>query len=394
MNIQITPFNITGQIRNVQNKKEERPAFRYQNLAPLAMDTVSFCGKSKRKIIEDDDINEMAKAKNLDNEKKRTNRVSYEVCRAVNEESQLPYRKFINTLRNGLKNAVESPNHPDNPILPGKAGIYGRVKRTTSIKEKVPPRSLKNKQEIFEMGDVIGTRVILKRTTKKDFDTVFKELGKMVVSGKLNVLEVENYRLSPEESYVSEKTLDNFENACIKAGQHPEIKKKPRESGYTAIHMTVKLPDGKYAEIQIMGRDMEQVKELEDFYYKWSQNKSIDDKYRPIQDMCREVLGKADKDGNFKKLDAFQNATFKQYIIDSYKHAREIPPKSSKKREIGKDYFLPIPYSLPQELDFANLHEMKELCERSLIPAKIDWNAQPAHYSKTQKGHKAKSVNA
>lgn len=375
MNISITPLSFVRQKETTASSNRTfaaRPSYEYENLAPLKSDTVSFGAKTKKKAaIEEEEEFDKSKEKMSDNESKKIYRISYGVCMDINNESQQPYNKFLNNLKMGLKNAVESPTHPDNPILPGRAGIYGRVKRPTSIREKVPPRNLSKKQEVFQMGDIIATRVVLKSTSRKDFDIVFKELGKMVLSGKLNILEVENYRLTPEESYVSQKTLNAFERACRKAGQHPKFSNEPKKSGYTAVHMTVKLPDNKYTEIQIMGRDMEKVKDLEDFYYKKSQNKTLDDQYRPIDDMCKAILGRADKEGNFEKLDKFQNETLQRYINDSYKHAREIPPKSSKKRDLGKNYFLPIPYSLPQELGFANLYEMKEQCERSLMPIDV-----------------------
>ena len=239
------------------------------------------------------------KQKVLDDNKRKTNRISYLMATEISKESEVAKNKFLNTLKVGLKNVIESDNNPDRPILRGKSGIYGRVKQSTSIMQKVPPRDLRTKNEILKMGDVIGARIILKDSSRKSFDLVFKELGKMVVAGQLNILEVENYRLTPNESYISQKTLDNFERACAKAGQSPKISSSAIKSGYTAVHLTVKLPDGEYAEIQIMGRDMEKVKDLEDFYYKKRCNKPISPKYKPIEDMiCKpgEVF-KIDKVG-------------------------------------------------------------------------------------------------
>lgn len=360
MNIQVTPFKFApSYTQQTQNNNYYFNKYSTNNLAPLAQDSVTFTsGRKKKKVEDDSDVQNTAKSKVLDDNKRKTNRISYSMATEISKESEVAKNKFVNTLKVGLKNVTENDQNPDRPILRGIAGIHGRVKQSTSIMQKVPPRDLRTKNEILKMGDVIGARIILRDSSRKSFDSVFKELGKMVVAGQLNVLEVENYRLTPAESYISQKTLDNFERACAKAGQAPKISSSAIKSGYTAVHLTVKLPDGEYAEIQIMGRDMEKVKDLEDFYYKKRCNKPIAPKYKPIEDMFNAVMGK-----KCEKLDDFQKETLDRYIQDSYTHARTIPPQSARRR-MGKDYFLPIPYFLPADLSFENLQKLKEQCDR------------------------------
>lgn len=87
-------------------------------------------------------------------------------------------------------------------------------------------------------------------------------------AGNFKVKEIENYRLTRKDSYVSSKTLDKFEKICQSKGQFPSRSGKAIPNGYTAVHLTIELPNGQIAEIQIMGRDLERIKELEDFYYK------------------------------------------------------------------------------------------------------------------------------
>lgn len=365
MNIQVTPFRLTP---NFTQHSQNNNSFNYNkfstnNLAPLAQDSVTFTSNRKKKKVEDDaETQSTAKSKVLDDNKRKTNRISYLMATEINKESEAAKNKFLNTLKVGLKNVTENDQNPDRPILRGKLGIYGRVKQSTSIMQKVPPRELRTKDEILKMGDVIGARIILKDSSRKSFDAVFTELGKMVMAGQLNVLEVENYRMRPEESYISQRTLDKFEKACAKAGQTPKISSSAIKSGYTAIHLTVKLPEGQYAEVQIMGRDMERIKELEDFFYKKRCNKPIPPKYKPIEDVFDAVMGKKGE-----KLDNFQKETLDRYIQDSYAHARTIPPMSARRRSLGKDYFLQIPYTLPSELSFENLQKIKDQCDRVFV---------------------------
>lgn len=369
MNISLTPFNLKlASPTNYFSRNNTSSNNNYGNtkLAPLAQDVVSFSGKAKKAVVEEPDGN-VSKAKSLD-ESDKSAKIPYQVGRDINSECQEDLKKLKADLKKALKNVTESDANPDLPVLRGELGIHGRVKKAESILQKVSPRKLRQKEEIFKMGDVVGIRLVLKSSSQKDFALVFRELGKMVRSGKLRVLEVENYRMTPKDSYVSKRTLDAFELTCHKANLYPEISSKTRESGYTAVHMTVELPSGKYAEIQIMGRDMERVKEIEDFFYKKRCVKSMDEKYRPIEVLLNKVMGKTKVDKetgkvSYEKFDDFQVATLDRYIKDSYAHAREIPPKHPKKATIDKDYFLPIPYSLPKELDFANIQKLKEVCD-------------------------------
>ncbi len=99
------------------------------------------------------------------------------------------------------------------------------------------------------------------------------------------------------------------------------------------------------------------IKEVEDFFYKWrcgEGNKKFDSKYKPIQAVFERFM---------PTLDDFQKETLTRYIKDSYEHALAMPATSAKRRpNYEKDYFLPFPYSLPQELSYVNLHRMMEEC--------------------------------
>lgn len=347
MNIQLlTPkiFLFPPQKQNSYNKNYAA----YPNLAGLKQDTVSFSGKLPKVIEAEELIEDSSKAKKL---KQMTKEVSARLCQKVAKDSQQPLKEFLRVLRQGLKNLISCEAHPDNPIL----SIKGRVKTPRSIAQKAVSRKRYSQKEIDTMGDVIGTRIVMRSTSKKDFDMLFSGLGKLVKRGELKVKEIENYRPLPKDSYVSTSTLNKFEKLCNDVGLYPLRKEQAIPSGYTAVHLTVELPSGKLAEIQIMGRDMENVKEIEDFYYKYNCGKPLDPKYKSIYELMDRLI---------PKLDSFQNQTLDRYIRDSYARARTIEPRSLKYRgNVIKD-FLPFPYYLPQELSFQNLYQMKEQCDR------------------------------
>lgn len=314
----------------------------YPNLRPLEKDTVSFTGK---KILT-----------------KYANEITYDVACQVEQESQKPLKELLRILRKGLKKITETSAHPDKQIVAGANGIKGRVKNARSILEKVEALNkedgikITTKAGIEKMGDIVGARIIMRTGTQKDYDTLFTELGKMVKRGELKIRSVENYRLTSNDSYVSAKTLEKFEETCNKANIYPEIKNQAIPNGYTAIHLNVELPDGRYAEIQIMGRDMENVKEIEDFYYKFRCNKKFAPKYKEIQKIFDEEM---------PNLTDFQKETLRRYILDSYITAKDIPARESKRNmNLVKD-FLPFPYSLPQRLSYENLFKMKDECDRA-----------------------------
>lgn len=353
MNIQLlTPKFLRNDIITRSNQNGLNNAS-YPNLSPLGKDTVSFSGKAQKLL----DIGETRKGKLL---QQRTKEVSFRLASKVSDEFEKPLANFLRVLRKGLKGLVATDKNPNNPILGGPNGIKGRVKTPDSIAEKAISRKLFTQKEIEKMGDVAGARIILRSGYHQDFDLLFTELGNMVKHGDLTIREIENYRLTPKDSYVSTKTLDKFEEICNKAGMYPSRKEQAIPNGYTAVHLTVELPDGKLAEIQIMGRDMENVKEVEDFYYKYRFNKGLAKKYRPIQNLLERLM---------PTLDDFQKQALDKYIKDSYIHAKELEPRSSKKPNVVKD-FLPFPYFLPQELSYANLYKMMEECDKAAKKAK------------------------
>lgn len=351
MNIQLlTPKFVRNDAAMYSNRNGLNNNF-YPNLRPLNQDTVSFSGKAQ-KLLQIAEFGEDTRNKYLSN---WSQDVSFQLVSKVAEEFQKPLNNLLRTIRRGLKDLVATDKNPNNIILGGPNGIKGRVKKPRSIAEKALSRKLYTQKEIERMGDIAGTRIIMRSGTQQDFDKLFCSLGDMVKRGELTIREIENYRLSPADSYVSTRTLDNFEEVCNKAGMFPTRKEQAIPNGYTAIHLTVELPEGKLAEIQIMGRDMENAKEVEDFYYKYRFNKGLDPKYKSIQKTLETTI---------PTLDEFQSQALNKYIKDSYIHAKAIQPRNSKKPNVAKD-FLPFPYFLPQELSYANLYKMMEDCDKA-----------------------------
>lgn len=343
--------NRTNNIHNNQSIRITQPKY----LNSLDRDTVSFTASTKK------EVHEVKKNKILEENSKA---VSTKLCSEIHQEAERPSRDLYNLLRREFKPLVATEAHPYNPIMPGNNGIKVRVKTPRSIREKALATRKYTKDELKSMGDVIGARIVLKNGYQEDFDKVFKVFGKMVKQGIIKIKEVENYRLTPKDSYISQKTVNEFEDTCAKAGQYPNIKCRTIPNGYTATHITVVLKDGFEAEIQLMGEDMEQVKDIEDFYYKLRCKKSFDPKYKSIEKMMKEKM---------KGLSAHQKETIDMYIKDSYVNARKLGPRETKFST--KDFF-PWPYFLPEELSFANLYNCKLECDK-IAKAEKEANKTP-----------------
>lgn len=302
----------------------------YSNLKPLAKDSVSFTGGEK--VL-----------------KTRTKDIAWKVMNDAYEELEPINQKITNIFKKEFKPLIATTLHPDRPVF----SIHSRTKGAESLGSKGISRDIRTKKGLKNVGDAIGVRITLGDSSQEGFDKVFTILGAMVKKGIFKVKEIENYRLTRKDSYVSSKTLDKFEDICQEMKQYPSRSGKAIPNGYTAVHLTLEHPNGQLYEVQIMGKNLEDLKELEDFYYKKRCNKKLPEKYAPIQKMLDEKM-----DG----LDDVQQEFLSKYILDSYIHARKLPSRSPKQRTRIAD-FLQIPYFLPKELSFENLHRMKVDCD-------------------------------
>ena len=217
------------------------------------------------------------------------------------------------------------------------------------------------------MTDIVGARIVLADSREKAVDKVIDCFTQAVKDNKLTITCIENYRPEPEldkhdnpiekYDYASAKALKRLHSACMET--YPNARKidESRPSGYMAIHLNVLLPNGFTGEIQIMGRDVEDLKNIEDLCYKVKSNKAIAKKYAPI----KEILESLKNENNTTLRNKFTEYTRLAYI----EQRRKEPLKPGKKP--GAPEFLPIPEKfdfIPAEMDFNNLYKLKQKCDR------------------------------
>lgn len=195
------------------------------------------------------------------------------------------------------------------------------------------------------VSDIIGGRIILRDPSKFSVGLVLDALAKAVKEGKLVVTELENYHPKleyvPQEfinamrrdfgvhlneqkikdmtnpeffSYASSADLKNFKKVCLE--KNPDFKMKDQDlpSGYQGIHIGVQLSDGYKGEIQIFGRDVHALKEMEDERYKALCGKSAN----PNSTIAKR-FAQLRKEGNEKLKEADAEYTYWSYLAQRLK---------------------------------------------------------------------------
>lgn len=298
------------------------------NLAPLARDTVSFSG-NKAKVVKNavgavaDTVNGLRADKVVEG---RIDDFNFQIACELERDAVVPMGYFQNVMNKYFKKYVSVENGDDRIIQ----ALQFRIKSAEHIDEKLNSVGFKAKKNAEEEGgdiviyrgkkdaaqlldDIIGGRIVLRDSSKKSVKKVLQILGQIVKDGKFKVKEVESFRpmitsvpewvqrgyqkdlgiklddkkikmmARPEFfNYADGKDFAEFVETC--RGTYPNISSnsgKNLPNGYQAIHVNFILPDGSTGELQIMGRDIEYVKDLiEDAVYKKKCNKKV--AYEPL----------------------------------------------------------------------------------------------------------------
>lgn len=328
MNIQLlTPKFLPLEKRCNNDNNVTRPKLNF-----LDRDTVSFSGKQKN---DNKNLDSMADA------------VSISTAMRANQEVYNAAKRINSTLKKYLKPLVATSSSPENSICAGEKGIKYRIKDDISICEKTATREIKSKSDILKMGDVMGFRIVLREHSPKNVEKVLKQLALAVKQGDLNIIEIENYLLPDGRGYCSTKVLEKLASVCNPNELDINLTKKIK-SGYPAIHIGIKTKEGYIGEIQIMGKDVEDVKDLDDWFYKILDHKPLKKKYKSAQTKIEKAIA---------SLSSEQMNAFMQYRRDSFTRAFDLEPKGYNTRK--KSQFIDIPYFLPKELGYQWVADQK-----------------------------------
>lgn len=278
-----------------------------------------------------------------------TGGISRKVAADIHAEAKPIYKTFIENLFNLFGDAIANEKFPKRPIFE----ITHRLKEPESIAAKAISNDFSSKAQVKEKcGDIIGARIVLNDTRKTQVDKILERLTNAIRLKVLDCTEIESFRSIPEHAYVTDDRMRIIERVSARPGKTFSSTNTPYKSGYTAFHMNLNLPKGYVGEIQVMGKHMNEFKEVEDLLYKIKHNKNLDHKYKYIQDKLQPIM---------KKLTPKQKNALEHYTTDQYMAVREA--------EIANKPFeyLPVPKNLPPELDFKTLHEMQQTCDAKAV---------------------------
>ncbi len=375
----IRPLNIINTSTNIFRTKENTstspfvPSAKSKILSPLTQDTVSFSGSTalNHSLLEAFD--------------------NYNVCRDISQNAEPAETYLKKTLKNALSEFVESDTN-NGVILP----VVSRVKTPDSIREKVASELeniiLKEPYKAFSpndieavkkvCGDIIGSRIILKRSAPEYTSKIIDALIKEVEAGRLKITKIENYEPDDiEENWKYfqkqdlERLLDAVNSKRKEYGQKPiELNETHKSTGYMALHLDVDLsnPDFKAknnnyrGEIQIVGYDVSGLKDVEDFCYKLKSKKDIKSgnlAYKPFVEYFNQNMAKTDE---YPELDK----NFLEYTRKAYSIQRHKAPMEGKSKARRKYHILPtieqcgLEGKIPEALDFNKLSKIKHYCDK------------------------------
>lgn len=347
------------------------------NLAPLKADTVSFTGRKPhgsnpiegyyaqsletngRTVAEADN----ASAKRMNHRAYSAYRDLLPLANDVNKQAKKAQSSFEISMC--IFDSLVDDGYKSNKQYKPIAQKTIRVKSPQSIAKKMAVKvaELQRKNNGYdvpvsqafiksELHDLLGARLILANGTRAEVNTVINRLIESVENGHgPKIKTIKNYGSS--NKYLSPSKLEELQCASYKIyGHYPEVINKKKTSGYTATHIIIEVNNGIDAEIQILGRGVARVKEIDDICYKGLQGKAISG----MPDVSK-ALKAVSRDPDLKK-------EFDKYITSAYELARtewdKLPDKELKKRK-----FPPINTNiLPPCLDFNNIAALLE--EKSL----------------------------
>ena len=373
--INFSPVNFLGNIKKqITNYNQTTPKIYAPKLAPLSADCVSFTGaRSLNHTLYDSFQNETQ-------------------CKNVADNAQIAKINLQKTLNRALGDFTGIKGKKNNTEL--IESIKVRIKTPESIREKVVsvledaiinhiPQGFinPNDEEDIKNGltDIVGARIVLKTADPKKNADIIKALIDQIKCSALKVKKIDlmiaegtNATNYPYFEWNDLKKLESEINKIKERnGENPiSIKPVHTKTGYTGLHIDVDLTSDnkfmpKYAgysgEIQILGSNVAEFKELEDLCYKVYQDKDIkggDVAYLPFQEQLKKQI----KDKSTKE--AWINYTKEAYIIQVQKDtdlAKGIETKSKNKFPSIAD--CSMQGKIPSSLDFNILNKFKVKCD-------------------------------
>lgn len=170
-----------------------------------------------------------------------------------------------------------------------------------------------------KIGDLYGAKIILDDARPANMEELVSGLIKSSKSNKIKILEIENYRgtnpiyKNENNFYFTEKQVKRLTDVS----ENLEVNNSFKKSGYTAVHLKVQPKGGQIIELQIRGKNVDDVYNWEHFLYDFRQDKDLScgSNQRGV------ILSPARK--AIKSLTEDQLLKYRKYIYDNYIYAQQ-----------------------------------------------------------------------
>ena len=225
-------------------------------------------------------------------------------------------------------------------------------------------------------NDIVGSRIILEDSNPRYIGLIFDALQRAVDDGLLKINSIEN-NIPDKDKLPEGTTIKDYEYASSEQLEKfamatgAELETNITKTGYIAIHINVDLSDDMFkayggqfngfsGEIQIMGRDVEQLKDVEDLCYKLKDNKNA---YRRVYEPFKK---------HFAPLYAQHKKDFDEYTYKLYLHQRAASKKRKSATFPSAQELGYTEAQIPAQLDFNRLAIKKSDCDQDKKQQEID----------------------
>ena len=352
--------------------------FTGNNLKPLAQDTVAFKSSPSKGTLN------KAFIAAFDN---------YGVCREVEKNAKSAQNYLASVLQDAFFDTDANGNKTPKEEFQGTIyAIETRVKTPSSIREKVADRledlimatpscsfNPTDAESIkANIKDIVGARIILTNSNSQSNELIINKLIELIKAGKLKIEKIENYEPeqdTPDYRYFELQDVERLRKASVEERRKRgidttlEYNSEPKKSGYMALHLDIDLSgcgdknkgeDGYHGELQIIGYDVEKLKEVEDLCYKLKHNKGIKSGKSAFLPFVEHF------NAYYKNTPEFKES-FNTYTRRAFQKQRE---RKDDPRTLNEaEYKFPtikecdLDGIIPPELDFNVLSDIKKYCD-------------------------------
>ena len=369
-NSQSSPIKSANNNSKVLNFNLKAP-----KLAPLAQDTISFTGLSEYKAA----FNNIELCKKIHENAKPANQYLQEVLEKYFAQDVYDERTNPNGGIAPIRARVKSPESIEEKVSDKISSTFKSVKEEDFYKKIFSPHSEKGIKD--KIRDISGARIVVTEAFDNVMDKVVDNLCAMIRGEGIIIEEIQNHT-SPDSSagsYFTDEQLKKIQDAANEVRvdngfKKIEAKTNPTQTGYMALHLSVdttyapKYPkyQGFWSELQIIGSDVELLKDIEDFCYKLKKGMSIrseDVAYKPFQEMFLSAYNDIEHYPNVQEA-------FRQYTIEAYlAQKKRLPSDNIQDDTKSLAYRYPtikdcgFEGQIPPILDFNILARIKRDCD-------------------------------